>query len=103
MVDKAKMLDKLKILLGISINSEDELLNLFLDIAADTVMNYTRRSALITELESAVLRLAVVYYNKQGAEGQTSHSEGGVSRSYDSEIPEDIRMVLNRYIKARVI
>lgn len=30
------------------------------------------------------LRIAVELYNKQGAEGETSHSENGISRSYSS-------------------
>ena len=30
------------------------------------------------------IRIAVEMYNKQGVEGQTSHSENGVSRSYAS-------------------
>lgn len=31
-----------------------------------------------------VLRAAVELYNKQGAEGEISHSENGISRSYES-------------------
>ena len=30
------------------------------------------------------IRIAVEMYNKQGAEGQLSHSENGISRSYSS-------------------
>ncbi len=30
------------------------------------------------------LRMAVELFNKEGAEGQTSHSENGVSRAYSS-------------------
>jgi hypothetical protein len=30
------------------------------------------------------IRIAVELYNKQGAEGETAHSENGVSRSYES-------------------
>lgn len=30
------------------------------------------------------IRLAVVLYNKRGAEGESAHSENGVSRSYES-------------------
>jgi hypothetical protein len=41
-----------------------------------------------TELESKFndlqIRIAVEMYNKRGVEGQTSHSENGVSRSYSS-------------------
>ena len=41
-----------------------------------------------TEIESKYMdlqiRIAVEMYNKRGVEGQTSHSENGVSRSYSS-------------------
>lgn len=41
-----------------------------------------------TELETKYLdlqiRIAVEMYNKRGVEGQTSHSENGVSRAYSS-------------------
>lgn len=30
------------------------------------------------------IRLAVVLYNKRGAEGESAHTENGVSRSYES-------------------
>ena len=30
------------------------------------------------------IRIAVEMFNKQGAEGETSHSENGISRSYSS-------------------
>ena len=34
--------------------------------------------------EDLQVRIAVELYNKRGVEGQTSHSENGVSRSYSS-------------------
>ncbi len=37
------------------------------------------------------IRIAVEMYNKRGVEGQTSHSENGVSRSYASaNVSEDL-------------
>lgn len=35
------------------------------------------------EYENLAVKLAVVLYNKMGAEGETAHSENGVSRSYE--------------------
>lgn len=34
--------------------------------------------------EEWIIRAAVELYNKRGAEGQTGHSENGISRTYDS-------------------
>lgn len=37
---------------------------------------------------SLKLRIAIYLFNKEGAEGETMHTEGGVSRMYgDSDIP----------------
>ena len=37
------------------------------------------------------IRIAVEMYNKQGAEGETSHSENGITRSYSSaNVSEDL-------------
>jgi hypothetical protein len=37
------------------------------------------------------IRIAVEMYNKKGAEGQTSHSENGISRSFASaSVSEDL-------------
>ena len=41
--------------------------------------------------EDLQVRIAIELYNKRGAEGQTSHSENGVSRSYASaNVSEDL-------------
>ncbi len=41
--------------------------------------------------EDLQVRIAVELYNKRGVEGQTSHSENGVSRSYASaSVSEDL-------------
>lgn len=98
------MLDKLKILLDMTgTDGDDELLKLLLSDAKQEVLDYTRRKEMISELETVVLRLAVVYYNRIGAEGQSGHTEGGISRTFETDIPPDLRRRLNRYIKVRVI
>ena len=48
-----------------------------------------------TELENKYkdlqIRIAVEMFNKQGAEGETAHSENGISRSYASAgVSEDL-------------
>lgn len=97
------MVDKLKTLLGITDSAQDNLLEILIDDAKSAVLGYTCRTALLPELEQYVIKLAVVYYNRMGVEGQTSHGEGGISRSFDSELPESVKTVLNRYIRLRVI
>lgn len=84
------LLSKLKLKLGITDNSQDDLLNLYLEDAKDTILELTHLDELPESLLSTQIELAIVLYNKAGIEGQTSHSEGGISRSFEEGIPESI-------------
>lgn len=97
------MLETLKCVLAISDGSQDEILNFHIDCAVSAVLSYTRRTSLPKELQSIVVKLAAASYNKTGAEGQSAHSEGGISRTYEPELSDSTKTILNRYIKARVI
>ena len=97
------MLRKLKMLLGISDNEQDAVLQLFLDAARDAVLSYTNRQVLPQRLESIVIQIALAAFNKAGAEGESGHSEGGISRTYEPYLSDSTKAVLNRYIKARVV
>ena len=88
-------LEKLKIRLGISDNSEDALLNMLLEDAEGEILDYTNRDTLPTKAEALQRELAITYYNRMGSEGETSRSEGGVSVSYSIDIPENIKKRLN--------
>lgn len=47
--------------------------------------------------------LAIVYYNRLGSEGESSRSEGGVSVSYSTDIPENIKKRLNSYRRLKAV
>lgn len=83
-------LTKLKLKLGIDDDSMDSLLNLYLEDAKNTILELTHLDELSESLLNTQIELAIIYYNKEGIEGQTSHSEGGVSRSFEEGIPESI-------------
>lgn len=87
-VDSGRQLMKLKNRLKLTSNNEDELLKDFLDTAKDEIM--ARRypfgdfpDGLDVRYANLQIEIAMVMYNKQGAEGQKSHSENGVNRSYE--------------------
>lgn len=88
-------LEKLKIRLGISDNSEDNLLNILLEDAEGEILDYTNRTILPDKAQALQRELAITYYNRMGSEGEASRSEGGVSVSYSIEIPENIKKRLN--------
>ena len=51
--------------------------------------------------ESAVVRLAAIAFHRLGMEGESSHTEGGVSAVVDM-LPEDIKALLRPYRLAKV-
>lgn len=43
-----------------------------------------KKDAYLAEKQDLLYRCAIDIYNKEGAEGQLSHSENGISRTYES-------------------
>lgn len=98
------MLDRLKMLLGIDDGQEDEKLSVLLTMAEDTVLDTIGRDTLPERLQSVCVETAVIMYNRQGTEGNSSRSEGGISEQYIDGLPQHIRKRLENYPrKARVI
>lgn len=87
-------LDNMKILLDISDISQDARLQLELDYAANFITdrrdswNVTDPLVPVVSVENKYLgtqvELAIQSYAKRGAEGESSHNEAGVSRSYEN-------------------
>ena len=90
-------LEMLKIRLGVSDNTRDGLLSLLLSEAQDTILDIIGREELPSRLISVQVELAVIAYNKQGAEGESSRSEGGISRSFVDGLPDDLKQRLRNY------
>lgn len=91
-------LEKLKIRLEIKDTNQDDLLTMILEDAEREILDYCNRDTLLTKMEGLQRELAIIYYNRKGSEGEASRSEGGVSVSYSTEIPESIK---NRLIAFR--
>ena len=70
--------------------ASDELANELLEAAGSIVMNrrypfgYDEGTKVPSQYEYIQVRIAVELFNKMGAEGQTGHSENGISRSWES-------------------
>lgn len=90
-----ELLEKLKTLLGLTDDTENALLLIYLNIARskllDRLFPYDSEKALPKRYELKQVEIAAYLYNKHGAEGETSHNENGVSRSYESaDVPESL-------------
>lgn len=83
-------------------NEYDKLTTLFED-AVLMIQDYTNREELNDVLYSYARKIAKIAFNMEGNEGETSRSEGGVSQSFLTDIPEEIKRSLNRYRRGKVI
>lgn len=93
-------IDKLKVRL----NEEDTaLLEQLLEDAETEILDYCNRDVLLPRMIGLQRELAIVYYNRLGSEGESSRSEGGVSVSYSTDIPENIKRRLNSYRRLKAV
>ena len=92
-------IDKLKVRL----NEEDTaLLEQLLEDAETEILDYCNRDVLLPRMIGLQRELAIVYYNRLGSEGESSRSEG-VSVSYSTDIPENIKRRLNSYRRLKAV
>ena len=94
------MLEKLK--RRIPDAADEALLRDLLSDAEQYILAYTGRDEVPEALEGVQVALAAIAYNRMGMEGESSHSEGGVSRSAEA-LPEDLRRVLNAFRLAKAV
>ena len=91
---QAEKLQLLKALVGES--DTEEVLLTYLNIAGHKILNRaypygTEETEVPTRYDFLQCEIAAYLLNKRGAEGQTSHSENGISRSYESaDVPESM-------------
>ena len=89
--------EKLKLLKAMVGSSDtDDVLFAYLDIAGHKIINRafpygTDEPEVPARYEFLQCEIAAYLLNKRGAEGQTGHSENGISRSYESaDVPESL-------------
>ena len=89
--------EKLKLLKAMVGESDtEEVLLAYLDIAGSKILNRaypygTEETEVPRRYEFLQCEIAAYLLNKRGAEGQTGHSENGISRSYESaDVPESL-------------
>ena len=73
--------------LAITDTTQDVLLTQYLTDAEYFILGVTGQPSLPIGLEGAQIDIAVGAWGKRGAEGESSHSEGGVSVTYESLSP----------------
>ena len=78
-----EQLEKLKRMIG-NPENEDEVLDFCLDTASEIICDIRNSDIVEKKYFNAQIRIAIEIYNKMGAEGQTSHGENGINRTYEA-------------------
>lgn len=79
------------------------ILDQLLEDAEAEILDFCNRDVLLEKMEGLQRELAIIYYNRMGSEGESSRSEGGVSVSYSTEIPENIKSRLISYRRLKAV
>lgn len=94
--DQVRRLGKMRVRQTLAVKSDEYLLAL-LDDARACFLDLTHRSVDPGErIDSLIIRMAVVYSNQEGAEGNSKAEDGELKREWTDAFPSDI----NRQIKA---
>lgn len=89
----AAMLTKLKAMTG---EQAEEVLSTYLEIAGQKILRKAypyddTQTEVPAKYHYTQLEVAAYLLNKRGAEGETAHSENGISRSYeDGDVPPSL-------------
>lgn len=95
-------LAKAKARLDITDNASDAILKDYITDAGYFILSVTGQADIPDILTGAQIDLACAAWGKRGAEGEGSHSEGGVSVTYDSLSPA-LQALLRSQTLARVV
>lgn len=93
--------EKITSLASMTEETNEGVLSTYLMLAKEAIMQYAfpvseRPEEMPSQYDALQLEIAAYKLNKRGAEGETSHSENGVSRSYENaDIP---RALLRRIV-----
>lgn len=86
--EKLKLLEEIKIDIGITSNEEDNYLNMKIDDSLIDIKRYIDPSKLDIShiptylINNIIKKLVILYYNRRGLEGTGYYSEGGLTFSY---------------------
>ncbi|MDQ0151738.1 hypothetical protein J2S20_000418 [Moryella indoligenes] len=84
--------EKLTMLKSMTEETDNDVLSTYLTLAKGVVLSraypYTEEDTVPVKYDTVHVEITAYMLNKRGAEGETAHSENGVSRSYeDGDIP----------------
>lgn len=97
------MLERIKLLLNITDDATDDLLNTLIAMCKEEAYIYCNLPAYDKKLDVVVVSMVIEKYNRIGSEGTTSQSSSGISASYDSFYSDKIVRLLNKFRKVKMV
>ena len=88
------MLELMKLLLGITDNSKDTILNFYIEKSILAIKNYSCLETIPEEYNNAIVDLAIYFYKHKDKIGITSMTQGSRSQSLVDSIPNSIKACL---------
>lgn len=77
-------LEKLKLLLNEEVPSNDAVYQFYLEDAKEIICQRRHTREVEPQYLNTQIKIAIELYNKRGAEGQISHNENNISRTYEN-------------------
>lgn len=103
-MNEAALFERFQSRFGSMVSAEDKIFILqALADAENAVCDLTGREAVPERLLDVQVELAIIAYNKRGAEGESSRSEGGISRTFEELPPLMLKRLMNYPRKVGVI
>ena len=97
------ILQRVKIKLGITDDTQDEVLTLYIEDAENDFMAYTGWKYVPAAAQYIIEGMVAGKHNSAGNEGLASQSYSGVSESYLTDYPEETKSQLNKFRKVRFL
>lgn len=90
------MIEKVKLLLGLTDSSKDKLIEVLIDGAVEDAVAITGNKYIQDELPNTIVKMVVYNYNRLGTEGLETESYSGITYNYSNGYPQDILNTLNK-------
>lgn len=95
------MLEKLKIMLGITDSGRDELLNLLIESATARLKTLLGGIEPPASLEYIVRDVSIIRFNRIGSEGMTSHTVEGESQQFSDSDFDGFRDDIQSFLESQ--
>ena len=97
------MLERIKLLLSIADDEQDELLSTLIVLCQEEAYIYCNLEEYDSKLDFIVTQMVIERFNRIGSEGLVSQNHSGVSSAYTNFYSDKVMRFLNKHRKVRTV